>query len=31
MIVRAIAEGRKMATGINQYLQIGKSAKQSVK
>jgi hypothetical protein len=31
MIVRAIAEGPNMAMGINQYLQAGKSAKQSVK
>jgi glutamate synthase (NADPH/NADH) small chain len=31
LIVWAIAEGRKMAAGINQYLQAGKSAKQSVK
>jgi len=31
LIVWAIAEGRKMAAGINQYLQTGKSAKQSVK
>jgi len=27
LIVWAIAEGRKMAAGINQYLQSGKSAK----
>jgi glutamate synthase (NADPH/NADH) small chain len=27
LIVWAIAEGRKMAAGINQYLQAGKSAK----
>jgi glutamate synthase (NADPH/NADH) small chain len=31
LIVWAIAEGRKMAAGINQYLQAGKSAKMSVK
>jgi hypothetical protein len=31
MTAWAIAEGRKMAAGINQYLQAGKSAKQSVK
>jgi len=31
LIVWAIAEGRKMATGINQYLQAGKSAKAAVK
>ena len=31
LIVWAIAEGRKMAAGINQYLQVGKSAKQAVK
>jgi glutamate synthase (NADPH/NADH) small chain len=31
LIVWAIAEGRKMATGIHQYLQAGKSSKLSVK
>ena len=31
LIVWAISEGRKMAAGINQYLQAGKSAKQTVK
>ena len=31
LIVWAIAEGQKMAAGINQYLQAGKSAKMSVK
>jgi glutamate synthase (NADPH/NADH) small chain len=30
LIVWAIAEGRKMAAGINQYLHAGKSAKKSV-
>jgi glutamate synthase (NADPH/NADH) small chain len=29
LIVWAIAEGRKMAVGINQYLQAGKSAKKA--
>ena len=31
LIVWAIAEGRKMAAGIDKYLQSGESAKQSVK
>ena len=31
LIVWAITEGRRMAAGINQYLNAGKSAKQSVK
>jgi len=31
LIAWAIAEGRKMAVGINQYLQAGKSLEQSVK
>jgi len=31
LIVWAIAEGRKMATGIDKYLQAGQSAKQSAK
>ena len=30
LIVWAIAEGRKMAAGINQYLSVGKSAKKTV-
>ena len=30
LIVWAIAEGRKMAAGIDKYLQAGKSAKKSV-
>jgi glutamate synthase (NADPH/NADH) small chain len=30
LIVWAIAEGRKMATGIDKYLQAGKSAKKAV-
>ena len=29
LIVWAIAEGRKMAAGIDQYLSVGKSAKKS--
>jgi len=31
LIVWAIAEGRKMAAGIDKYLQAGKSARQSSK
>jgi glutamate synthase (NADPH/NADH) small chain len=30
VIVWAIAEGRKMAAGIDKYLQVGNSAKKSV-